>query len=447
MDCYDLVIVGAGAAGLAHAFFRHNARPDLRLLVVEGNARAGGWVHSEVREGFLCEAGPQGFRPNADTDTLLAALGFDGEVIAASAAAKRRWVLRDGAMMALPGGPLQFLTSPLFSLRDKLRICREPWQGRGADREESMAGFFTRRFGPATRPLAEALAHGIFAGDADRLEMRSMFPQAMALEDQHGSLLRGMLGRKRPRQTRKRVRRPALCTFRGGMKAAIDRLVQALDGAVALASPVMALARDGGGDGYRLVLGGPHARIVQARELVLAIPAPAAASLLTSLDAPLAAELRQIRAASVASVYVGAPRAQFAHALDGFGCLAPKQPSPLLGVLLCSSVFPGQAPADHALLRVMTGGVDHAGEVERSYGELCAQALTIVRDLFSLRGEPTFLHVERCRNAIAQYEAGHGQRLERIKARLAAHPGLSLLGASYRQIAVVGQWTAEGSHP
>jgi oxygen-dependent protoporphyrinogen oxidase len=186
---------------------------------------------------------------------------------------------------------------------------------------------------------------------------------------------------------------------------------------------------------------------VRAREVVLAMPAPAAAAVVAPFDTALAGDLRAIRAASVSSVWLGAPRARFAHALDGFGCLAPKHDSSLLGILLCSSVFPDHAPDGHALLRVMSGGVDRPGELARSDDELRAQALAWVRTHYGLAGEPTFAHVERCREAIAQYEPGHARRLDRIAVRLAAHRGLSLLGASYRQVAVVGQWTREGSHP
>lgn len=444
MEAYDVVIAGAGAAGLAHAFFRRQQNPELRLLVAEAGPRAGGWVRTVQRDGYTCEAGPQGFRPNADTDALIDALGIRADVVDASPAAKKRWVLLGGRMVALPAGPLQFFTSPMMSFVDKLRIFGEPFRKRGGTPEESMSDFLARRFGKGTRPLAEALAHGIFAGDSARLEMRSMFPAAVELEEAHGSIVRGMFKKKRDK-SKPRVRRPVLCTFRSGMSGIADKLAQVLGGVLQLGTPVASLRPDG--DGWSVGLGGGQPRTVRAREVVLAVPSSAAAAIVAAFDQPLAVELQRIRNASVASVYVGAPASQFAHPLDGFGCLAPKLDSTLLGVLLCSSVFPRQAPEGHAMLRVMTGGVDHPGEIDRSDDELVAQAVKHVRTLFGLRGEPTFRHVERCRSAIAQYEGGHAARLQRIATGVQRHRGLSLLGASYRQIAVVGQWTAGGSHP
>ncbi|HLQ38880.1 MAG TPA: protoporphyrinogen oxidase, partial [Planctomycetota bacterium] len=236
----DLLVAGAGAAGLAHAFWRQRATPGLRLLVAEAAPRAGGWVHTLQRGGYTCECGPQGFRPNADTDALIDALELADEVLPASPLARRRWLLLDGRLQALPAGLLQFLGSPLLSLRDKLRVCGEPWRRRGSDLEESMAAFVTRRFGPGLRPLAEALAHGVYAGDADQLEMCSMFPQAVALEQQHGSVVRGLWKHQRPRP-----RRPALCTFRGGMGRSTAALQQALGPALRLQTRVRALRADG----------------------------------------------------------------------------------------------------------------------------------------------------------------------------------------------------------
>jgi oxygen-dependent protoporphyrinogen oxidase len=439
----DLLIAGAGAAGLAHAFWRQRAEPGLRLLVAEASPRAGGWVRTQQLDGYTCESGPLGFRPNADTDALIEALALGDEVVPASPLAKRRWLLLDGRLQRLPGGLLQFLSSPMLSLRDKLKVCGEPWRRRGDDPEESMAAFVTRRFGPGLRPLAEALAHGIFAGDADRLEMRSMFPQAVALEQQHGSVVRGLLRRQRPRP--RLPRRSPLCTFRGGMSASTAALQRALGPALALCTAVRGLAVDG--DGWAVTLVGDAPAVVRARQVALAIPAPAASSLLGGLDPALASDLQSIKGAGVVSVFVGGKRADFGHPLDGFGCLLPRHGGPLLGVLLCSSVFPMHAPEGHALLRVMIGGADHGKQLDRSDAQLTALAVQTCRQLFGLRAEPSFVHVERCRDAIAQYEPGHARRLQRIASALEQHRGLSLLGASYRQIAVGGQWSAAGSHP
>lgn len=59
--------------------------------------------------------------------------------------------------------------------------------------DESVGSFMSRRLG---RPLAEnivsAALHGIYAGDVDKLSMKSLFPKEWRDEQVHGSLARGV---------------------------------------------------------------------------------------------------------------------------------------------------------------------------------------------------------------------------------------------------------------
>ena len=49
-----------------------------------------------------------------------------------------------------------------------------------------------RRFGKQTAPLVQTVVSGIFAGNADELEMESAFPLMAACEREHGSVFKGM---------------------------------------------------------------------------------------------------------------------------------------------------------------------------------------------------------------------------------------------------------------
>lgn len=439
---FDVVVVGGGAAGLSHAFWRLQRQPSLRLAVLEAAPRAGGWVHTVVRDGFVCERGPQGFRPSADSDALLQALGIADTVVPAAAAAKRRWLARGGAVHELPSGPGKLLTTRLLRWRDCLRLCKEPWVEKGRDAHESLAGFATRRLGNGMRPFAEAFARGIFAGNADRIEMQAAFPAVFELEQQYGSLITGMR-KKRKANPGPRQRRPVLCSFDGGMQRSVDALASALGERLRLATPVRAIARSGAG--YEVHLG--DGDVVSARELVLSTPAAVTARLLAPLDAELGAELDGIDCSSVVSVYLGAPNAAFTGDMGGFGCLQPNGEGRVLGALYCSSIFPSHAPAGMQLVRIMSGGIDHPDECSRSDAELQQQAIQFATQVLGLRGQPAFVHLERAEQAIPQYERGHCDRLLLLRQRLQALPGLSLLGASYRQVSVVGQWAEAGSRP
>lgn len=64
----DVAILGGGITGLASAFYLSKQRPDIRITLIEGSSRLGGWLHSkqvDVGNGSVVfEQGPRTLRPN-----------------------------------------------------------------------------------------------------------------------------------------------------------------------------------------------------------------------------------------------------------------------------------------------------------------------------------------------------------------------------------------------
>ena len=434
---HRVVFVGAGPAGLAAAFWRTVDDPTAKVTVLESKARPGGWVQTETIDGFVCELGPQGVRPNAEFDALVGALALGDRLLPSSRAARTRWVGRGGRLLAVPMGPLGLVTTPLLSFGGKLRILREPFLRGAAIDGESVSSFVGRRFGAGVVPLVHAMVGGIFAGDPDRLEVESAFPMLSQAERNHGSVVRGMRARARTAPTAKStLPRAALYSFRHGMSELIDALAQALGNRVRTACPVTSVTRAAGV--YSLELS--DGTTVSADEVVLACPAHVSARLLEGLDPELAHVLGAIEYASLASVYLGFDAAELPPPLLGFGfLLEPGESETVLGAISCHSVFPGHAPPGRALLRVMLGGRNHPQAVDLDDATLVQIAVEALHRYTGLRRDMGFRHVVRVRDAIPQYESGHADRMRRAEQRLAEHPGLSLRGNSYRAIALPAQ--------
>ena len=443
MTSCDLIVVGGGPAGLAHAFWRKRQQPDLQVRVLEAADHVGGWVRTTTRDGYQLEEGPQGFRPDDEVDDFLAAADLAAEVVPCADSAQRRFVFRRGRLHELPAKPGGVLRSGLLPWWSKLRLLWEPRVGSTSPTGETVAGFVRRRFGRAAVPVAEAMMHGIYAGDAHALEVASTLPIAPELEREHGSLLRGMGARARARRARGVPARPAVCSFPRGMQQSADALAASLGDSVTTGARVHALAKTR--EGYEVRWGGEQ---LAAPELCITTPPSQAASLVRSLDRALSDYLAEIPSVSVVSCYVGFDEAAVPRDVEGFGFLAPQgELGSVLGAIYVSSVFPHQAPEGRALFRVMSGGHAHPHELDRSDQDLVQQASSTLRDLLGILQPPTFSYVSRARAAIPQYVRGHAARMRAIADRAATYDRLTLRGNAYRKVSVVGQWARAGSRP
>ncbi|MCA9751264.1 MAG: protoporphyrinogen oxidase [Gemmatimonadetes bacterium] len=427
----DTIVVGGGIAGLSVA--REMLRRGHDVIVLEAQERVGGNVQTSSLDGALMEHGPQGFlgeRPGV-LDAV-DELGLRDRLLPASDAAKTRYLLSGGKLVALPLNPVAFLRSPLLSFPGRLRVLREPWAKGPPDRPETIREFAARRIGPeAADKLLDAVVTGIFAGDPSRLSVDACFPKMKKLEREHGGLIRGMMARKKaggpsdPAGSR-------LHSFTGGMRDLVDATARPLAGRIRTGTRAVTLARNG--DGWRVTTDGGDR--LDAERVVVALPPSAAAGVLGDVAPDVGAALREIHSAAVAVVGLVYERSAVGHPLDGYGFLAAGGREPVLGCLFESSVFPNRAPAGRVMLRAMVGGARNAEAVAQDPERIVAQARGFLEPLLAAGSEPVASRCVVWPAAIPQYDVAHPARVERIRRALDALDGLDVTGAAYSGVSV-----------
>ena len=447
-----VAVVGGGIAGLAAAHAIRAEAPDAEVTVLERGERAGGNIRSDVVDGYVCEAGPDGFLDNAPaTLAFVETLGLTPRLVRSRDEARRRFIFRSGRLHEVPLSPWGFAATPLLSPLGKLRVLAEPLAAPAPRHDESIMGFAERHIGrEAAHVLVGSMVSGVFAGDASQLSLRSAFPKMHEMEARYGSLFRALIAKRRERRENNGVGAPAgrLTSFAGGMQDLATAAAARLDGAVRTGVRVSALHdrrasadRPGprlvGARAFSLACG---ARLLEADAVVLAGPAWESATLLRDC-APAAADvLTAIHPAPLAVVCLGYDEASLRAErgpLDGFGFLVPRGEGPrILGALWESSIYPARAPRGKALLRVMIGGATDPGAVALTDDELLAIVRTDLERTMRLRLEPEMVHLIRHWRGIPQYTIGHQSRLDRIDTALGAHPGLFLAGNSYRGVSI-----------
>jgi oxygen-dependent protoporphyrinogen oxidase len=435
--------VGGGISGLSVAYRLQQRVPDAEVTVLEQRDRPGGTVWTERRDGFQVEIGPNGFLDSKPTTLALCReLGLGEQLVPASEAASRnRYLFLNGKLRALPGGLGAFLRSDLLSWRGKLSFLAERFrrpQRSGAD--ESVDAFARRRAGAEVAEVfADALVTGIHAGDPKLLSVRACFPRIAALEEQHGSVLKGLAATARQRRAEAKARGEVyqrggkLWSLRAGLRLMIEAVRDALRRPPLLSVGVRRVQKEGPG---WVVVGEGQDRW-PADAVVLACPAYQQAAILHDLDRELADRIGRIAYNRVAVVALGYRQRDVPVALDGFGYIAPQRTRrDLLGVQWCSSTYPDRAPAGMVLLRALCGGWHRAEVVGWDDARLLEAVRAELRLALGVTAAPTFHHLVRWDRAIPQYHLGHLERVAGIEEHVGRHPGLFVTGNAYHGVAL-----------
>ena len=429
MNSRHVVIIGGGITGLSCAFaLRETARglgKQVAVTVLEAQA-PGGHAHSIRQDGFIVEAGPNGFLDREpETMALVRALGLESQLVEARPDAKRRFIVRDGHLCEVPESPQKLCATDALSWRGKLRLLAEPFaKGPAAGVDETVYDFAKRRIGAeAADMLVDAAVAGISAGDSRQLSVRSQFPVMIEMERDHGSLIRAMIAR------RKRGKGPSkLFSFAGGMSTIVEALAAKLGSFLRSEAAVRAINRRGS----RWVVETSRGELIDADHVVLALPARSAARLLGKNDPSLAHAMSAIPYSSVNLVALAYRVADIPRSLDGYGYLVTR-PEGLstLGVVWESSLFPGRAPEGLALLRVFLGGARKPEAARLDSDAAVALAQKELQTVMHITASPVRAWTFHWPDAIAQYTVGHADRLAAIRSGVAAHPGLDVCGTSY----------------
>jgi len=433
-----VAVIGGGIGGLATAYELH--RQHVPFVLLESGSRLGGVILSEQIDGYTIDGGPDALLiQKPEGIKLCEELGL-GSLLVATKPPRLAFIQRGGRLHALPAGSVlgiptawgPFIKTHLFSWSGKVRMGAELFVPRRRDTsDESIGSFMTRRFGSeATTYLAEPLLAGIHAGDVDRLSVRALFPRFVEDEARYGSLLRAF----RRQSTRKPSPDGAFKSLPGGLSDLVRALIATLPAeSIRLRTAVSRILKDGRTFRIETTAGDR----VDAGAVVVATPAFAAATILRALSPALAQLCGEIPYASAATVAVAFQRSAVSHPLNGSGFVVPKvENTGIMAASWLSSKWPNRAPEGHVLMRAFVGGARDPRALEKSDAELVSTAMTALRPLLGIVGEPLLKRVYRWDRGNAQHEVGHLDRLARIETALATIPGLHLTGSGYRGVGI-----------
>jgi oxygen-dependent protoporphyrinogen oxidase len=370
------VIVGGGISGLATAFslqeMATKAGLPIRCTILESESSWGGKIVTHRVGEIVTEAGPDSFlsQKQAGLD-LCVKLGLADQLINTNETAKKASVLYAGRLHDLPEGLLSFVPKQLGSFfrsglltwtglaRMGLEVAVPPGPSTG---DESLAAFLRRRFGvQAFTRVLEPLMAGIYAGDAEQMSLRATFPRFFELEQQHGSIVRGMMAAKKAVSSVSidQPRRTMFVSLKNGLSDLVTALASRLTQQgveLRVGARVEALrvrSHEIGRWMYDLILKDGSA--LSADGVVLATPAYVSAELLRPLTPIAGGLLDMIPYASTATIAMTFPRT-LTSAIEGFGFIVPRTEQRHFIAATCTSLkWSYRAPADQLLVRCYVG--------------------------------------------------------------------------------------------
>ena len=463
-----VVIIGAGIGGLSTALSLEQGAvvkgKALEIILLERKERIGGNIRTERVDGFLIEGGPDCFLSEKPWAMKLAKeLGLEDKLLPTNEKNKKTFVLSGGRLHELPEGVIlmiptkvmPFLRSSLISFTGKIRMGLEIFiPKKKTDEDESLGDFVTRRLGKeALDKIAEPLIAGIHGGDPKSMSVRASFPKFVQMEEQYGSLIRGMLakmskmrGAKKPAPTggerdgkgevqgASKPRVTMFMTLKDGLFELVEKLVARLE-MTTIKSGVSVSAVDSKDDGYEVQIEGGE--IIACDAVVIATPAYAAAGILGAFDKELSELLTTIPYVSTATVSLGFKKSDIKKELNGFGFVIPKKEGKrIMAASFVSMKFEHRAPDDAVLIRCFVGGAKNEDLVFLSDAEIAQIVSEDLKDILGLEAEPIFRRIFRWHKAMPQYTIGHEQRVASLEERVKSHRGLYLAGSAYHGVGI-----------
>jgi len=266
------------------------------------------------------------------------------------------------------------------------------------------------------------------------LSVRAVLARFADMEAKHGSLGRAMLAaRKKMSSGPSRPAPPLFTSLKLGMQQMVDALVARLDpGALRLSTKVESVMAED--SGFTVSAGYDSDRF---NAVIVATPAPAAANLLRLAQEKLASELAGIRYSSSVTVTLGYDEKVRAALPPGFGFLVPRSEGRrMLAATFVHNKFPHRAPENRAIVRCFLGGARDEKVLDSKDDEILQIVRKELLEIVGISAEPLFARVYKWRSAMAQYEVGHLERVQRIHGHCESVPGLVLAGNAFSGIGV-----------
>ena len=441
MNKKRITVLGAGISGLVAAYWLDKDGFDVKIL--EAKCEAGGTMETSYEKGFLIDYGPNsGLETTPLIRHLVDEVGLSNEMIYATKISNKRYILRDNKLHPLPMNPLSLIKSKLFSAKGKFRLLGEPFVGKSDDGYyQSIAQFVSRRLGREFLDYAiDPFVSGVFAGDPNKLSVKSAFPKLYRLEEVYGGLVKGMIkgARERKKRAEESKQSAKMFSFINGMQSFPIAIARKLKDNISYECKVQSIERRTQSAEFKtsrwkiIYENSGHTHEIISDYVLSTVPVHSASKIFSSLDNDFTKHADNIFYPPVMVLYLGFDKKDIGIPLNGFGYLIPsKEKKNFLGAIWSSVIFPNRCDNDRAAFTLFIGGARSAHLFENDTQELIDKVLHEFKQIMHIDADPIFLREKLWLKAIPQYNIGYIEHDNYFSKFEYDHPGIFLSG-NYR---------------
>ncbi|HEX4091786.1 MAG TPA: protoporphyrinogen oxidase [Trebonia sp.] len=449
-----VVIIGGGIAGLAAAFYLRDE--PVRVTVLEGSPRLGGKLTASDVAGVEMDAGAEALlarRPEGVA--LIEAIGLADRLVPAGVTSSA--IYTRGAMRSLPRRQFMGVPADIDELAATGVVSAEGIARARAESvppadaaDTSVTAYIGARLGvEVVDRLVDPLLGGVYAGRSQDLSFQATLASLAAATRTHPTLTEAAAALLPPAPgpvatptstDNSKKPTPVFVTLTTGLGALPEAVATASGADVRVNAMVRALTRAAAG--WRLTIGSAaDPEYLDADAVILATPAGPAARLLTEPAADAAADLARIPYASMAIITLAFRAADF-PAQQRSGYLVPAVDGRAVKAATFSTVkWPhlAQAADPGHPVHIVRCSVGRSGDVavlQRDDADLAALAAAELAESIGISARPVEHRVTRWGGGLPQYNVGHLDRVARIRAAVAARPGLAVAGAAYDGVGI-----------
>jgi oxygen-dependent protoporphyrinogen oxidase len=441
-----IVIVGGGITGLSAAYYLQKIIKEqhlpYELKLVEASNRLGGKIKTMKRDGFTIERGPDSFLSRKEPGVkLVEELGLRNQLVRNGTG--QSYILVKNKLHKMPGGSFMgiptelrpFLFSRITSLKGKIRTGFDFLLPKGKKRsDQSLGTFFRRRFGnELVENQLDPLLSGIYSGDLDQMSLMATFPNFYELEQEYGSLIKG-LKKTTPKKKASTGKKPgAFFSFANGLETLVFELERQLaDNIVTKNAAVDHVEKKE--HGYHLLLSSGD--VYKADAIIMATPHHTLPKVFSQYE--FFKQFNSVPSTSVANVAMAFDQSAIKKAIDGTGFVISKTSD--YRITACTWThrkWPSTTPKGKVLLRCYVGKPDDQAVVDLSDEAIVEIVLNDLNKTMKIKDKPEFSVITRWKNAMPQYTVGHHERIAVVRSEAGRKlPGVFIAGSSYGGVGI-----------